>query len=148
MHASWFLIFRNPLPVPPPRRATHRHRALVRDRGSQFIDSFDEICRTEGFEILKPSVRAPVADTSAERWIGTLRRERLDRAIIWNQRQLERLVIDYVEHYNAHRPHCSLGQQPPRPAIQDKTTSIAPLPLRVARTSRCEGLINEHRNAT
>jgi len=32
-------------------------RALVRDRGSQFIDSFDEVFQTEGFKILKTPVR-------------------------------------------------------------------------------------------
>jgi transposase InsO family protein len=62
--------------------------ALVRDRGSQFIDAFDEIFRTEGFKILKTPVRTPVANTFAERWIGTLRRELLDRTIIWNRRQV------------------------------------------------------------
>ncbi|MGZ0217507.1 MAG: helix-turn-helix domain-containing protein, partial [Acidimicrobiales bacterium] len=36
-------------------------RALVRDRGSQFIDAFDEIFRTEGLKILKTPVRTPVA---------------------------------------------------------------------------------------
>lgn len=35
-------------------------RALVRDRGSQFIDAFDEIFRTEGLKILKSPVRTPV----------------------------------------------------------------------------------------
>ena len=54
-------------------------RALVRDRGSQFIDAFDEIFRTEGFDIPKTPVRTPAANTFAERWIGTLRRELLDR---------------------------------------------------------------------
>ena len=34
-------------------------RALARDRGSQFVDSFDEISRTEGFKILQTPVRAP-----------------------------------------------------------------------------------------
>ncbi len=52
-------------------------RALVRDRGSQFVDSFDEIFRTEGFKILKTPVRTPVANTFAERWIGSIRRELL-----------------------------------------------------------------------
>jgi len=63
-------------------------RALVRDRGSQFIDAFDEIYRTEGLKILRTPVRTPVANSFAERWIGTLRRELLDRTIIWNQRQV------------------------------------------------------------
>jgi transposase InsO family protein len=83
--------------------------ALVRDRGSQFTDTFDEIFRTEGLKILKTPIRTPVANSFAERWIGTLRRELLDGTIIWNQHQLERLVIDYIDHYNTHRPHRSLG---------------------------------------
>ncbi|MCP4963421.1 MAG: transposase family protein, partial [Actinomycetia bacterium] len=52
-------------------------RALVRDRGSQFVDAFDEVFRTEGFKILKTPIRTPVANTFAERWIGSIRRELL-----------------------------------------------------------------------
>ncbi|MCP4961665.1 MAG: transposase, partial [Actinomycetia bacterium] len=83
-------------------------RALVRDRGSQFIDTFDEVFRTEGLKILKSPVRTPVANAFAERWIGSIRRELLDRTIISNRRHLERLAIDYIAHYNQHRPHRSL----------------------------------------
>ena len=49
-----------------------------------------------------------------------MRRELLDRTLIWNQPQLRRLLDDYVKHYddyvkhyNAHRPHRSLGQRAP-----------------------------------
>ncbi|NNC74790.1 MAG: transposase [Acidimicrobiia bacterium] len=122
-------------------------RALVRDRGSQFVDSFDEIFRTEGLKILRTPVRTPVANTFAERWIGTLRRELLDRTIIWNQHQLERLIADYIAHYNEHRPHRSLDPQPPRPATPDQPAPVAEPSLRVVRTTRCDGLINEYRNA-
>ena len=47
-------------------------RALVRDRGSQFIDAFDEIFRTEGCKVLTTPVRTAVANAFAERWIATL----------------------------------------------------------------------------
>ncbi len=120
-------------------------RAPVRDRGSQFIDSFDEIFRTEGLKILKTPVRTPVANAFAERWIGSIRRELLDRTIIWNQHQLERLVDDYIEHYNRHRPHRSLGQRPPTPNADPPPTP--PATITVLRTTRCDGLINEYRNA-
>ena len=119
-------------------------QALARDRGSQFIDAFDEIFRTEGMKILKTPVRTPVANAFAERWIGTLRRELLDRTIIWNRRQLNNLVVDYIDHHNTHRPHRSLDQRPP------VATDAADQPdrhLQVARTARCGGLINEYRNA-
>ena len=73
-------------------RLQHGHQladaqALVRDRGSQFIDAFDEIFRTERMKILTTPVRTPVANAFAERWIGTLRRELLDRTIIWTHLQ-------------------------------------------------------------
>jgi len=116
-------------------------RALVRDRGSQFTASFDEIFRTEGFKILKTPIRTPVANTFAERWIGSIRRELLDRTIIWNQQQLERLVTGYIAHHNTHRPHQSLNQRPPTP------TDEPPASITLLRTSRCDGLINEYRNA-
>ena len=119
-------------------------RALVRDRGSRFTRAFDEIFRTEGCKVLKTPVRTPVANAFAERWIGTLRRELLDRTVIWNRHQLERLVVDYVGHYNMHRPHRSLDQRPP------VATDAADQPDRhfqVVKTARCGGLINEYRNA-
>ena len=72
----------------------------MRDRGSQFTQAFDEISRTQGCKVLKTPLRTPVANAFAERWIATLRRELLDRTIIWNHQQLQRLVIDYINHYN------------------------------------------------
>ena len=110
-------------------------RALVRDRGSQFVDAFDEVRRTEGFKILKTPVRIPVANSFAERWIGSIRRELLDRTIIWNQRQLQRLVIEYIDLYNTHRPHRSLDQRPPRQDIPHEPPGHSPLPLQVIRTT-------------
>ena len=132
--------------VAHPSRFTHS-RALVRDRASQFTGDFDEVFRTEGLKILKTPVRAPIANAFAERWTGTLRRELLDRTIIWNQRQLQRLVINYIDHYNTHRPHRSLAQRPPRHTTPDEYSTEHPLPLRLVRTTRCDGLINEYKHA-
>ncbi|MCP3975336.1 MAG: transposase, partial [bacterium] len=114
---------------------------------SQFIDAFDEVFRTEGFKILKTPVRTPVANTFAERWIGTLQRELLDRTIIWNRRQVEGLVTDFIAHHNQHRPHRSLDQQPPQPDAADQTTDRTKPTLRVVRNTRCDGPINEYRTA-
>ena len=120
-------------------------RALLRDRGSQFIDAFDEVFRAKGLKILRTPVRTPVANTFAERWIGSIRRELLDRTIIWNQRQLERLVVDYIAHYNEHRPHRSLQQRPPE--ARDKPPAAPPATITALRSTRCDGLINEYQNA-
>ena len=120
-------------------------RALVRDRGSQFVAGFDEVFRTEGLKILRTPVRVPVANAFAERWIRSIRRELLDRTIIWNQQQLERLVRDYTDHHYQHRPHQSLGQRPPAPV--DDPPEAPPATITLLRTSRCDGLIHEYENA-
>ncbi|MCP3934848.1 MAG: transposase [Actinomycetia bacterium] len=126
-------------------------RALVRDRGSQFVDAFDEVFKTEGYKILRTPPRTPVANTLAERWIGSIRRELLKqpdglpRTIIWNHKQLTRLVRDYIAHHNQHRPHQSLGQRPPTPI--DEPPDTPPATVTVPRTSRCDGLIHEYQNA-
>ena len=119
-------------------------RALVRDRANQFIDAFDEIFRTERMKILKTPVRTPVANAFAERWTGTPRRELLDRTIIWNRRQLNKLVVDYIDHYNTHRPHRSLDQLPP---VATDPPDQPDRHLQAAKTARRGGLINEYRNA-
>ncbi len=65
--------------------------------------------RNEG---LQDPVRTPAANTFAEGRTCTVRRELLDRTLVWNQR-LERLVVAYIHHYNTHGPHRSLDQRPP-----------------------------------
>ena len=90
-------------------------RFLIRDRDSKFSGAFDEVFRSEGIEIIKTPIQAPKANAYAERFVGTVRRECLDWILIINRRQLERVLRVYVDHYNSHRPHRSLGLVPPQP---------------------------------
>jgi transposase InsO family protein len=60
--------------------------------------------------VLRTPVRAPRANAYAERWVGTVRREVLDRMLIVGCRQLRSVLADYVDHYNGHRPHRALGR--------------------------------------
>lgn len=88
---------------------------LLRDRDTKFIASFDEIFTSLGLCILRSPPRAPRANSFAERWVGTARRECTDRLLIYNQRHLTHVLAEYVRHYNTHRPHRSLDQRPPLP---------------------------------
>jgi putative transposase len=91
----------------------HRFKYLIRDRDSKFAATFDAVFTAEGVGILRTPIRAPRANAVAERWLGSLRRELLDRILIVNRRQLEHILTIYVDHYNTHRPHRSLHQTPP-----------------------------------
>ena len=88
-------------------------RFLVRDRDTKFTSGFDEVFRSEGIRIIRTPVRAPRANAFAERFVGTIRRECLDRMLIFGRRHLEAVLAEYVDHYNGHRPHRSLDQASP-----------------------------------
>src|SRR5262249_56782381 len=78
-------------------------RFLVCDRDSKFTRGFDEVFRSEGVRVIRTPVRAPRAKAHAERWVGGLRRECLDRILIVGRRQLEQVVRAYIRHHNEHR---------------------------------------------
>jgi transposase InsO family protein len=90
-----------------------RFRFLLRDRDTKFTAAFDAVFIAQGIQVLRTPVRAPRANAYAERWVGTVRREVLDRMLILGCRQLRSVLAEYVDHYNLHRPHRALRQTPP-----------------------------------
>jgi putative transposase len=122
----------------------HPIKFLIRDRDTRFTSSFDEVFKAEGVRIIRTPVRAPRANSFAERFVGTVRRECLDRMLILGRRHLEQVLADYGAHYNGHRPHRSLGQQAPlMPAMKAPSTGT-PDPARLRRTDKLGGLIHEY----
>jgi hypothetical protein len=113
-HAGWVARQARQFVWSLPERPTPL-RFLIRDRDSKFSEAFDEVFRGEGIEIIKTPIRAPQANAYAERFVGTIRRECLDWLLISHRRQLERGLHIFVDHYNSHRPHRSLGLAPPHP---------------------------------
>src|SRR5207245_2771127 len=79
-------------------------RYLIRDRDRCYHGDFIPRAARLGIASLLTPVQAPKANAIAERWVGTLRRECLDYLIIFNARQLLRVLAEYVAHYDAARP--------------------------------------------
>ena len=48
----------------------------------------------------------------AERFVGSIKRECLDRLVLLGEGHLRRAVGEYVQHYNAERPHQGIGNEP------------------------------------
>jgi transposase InsO family protein len=85
----------------------------------------------------------PARDAFAERFVGWLRRECLDHALILGERHLRKVLAEYARHYNGHRPHQALQQEPP----QREPSQAVGITARIERRQVLDGLITEYRTA-
>jgi transposase InsO family protein len=120
-----------------------RFKFLIRDRDSKFTTAFDEVLAGHGARIIKTPVRSPQANSFAERYVGTLRRECLDHLLIHGQQHLRQVLAEYAQHYNEHRPHQAQEQRPPLHEPGQPIDLIA----RINRRHAVQGLISEYRRA-
>ncbi len=90
---------------------------LIRDNDRKFGPSFARVAATSGIKVLRTPYRTPRANAVCERFLGSVRRECLDHFLILHEKQLHRLLKNYVLYFNQARPHQGLGQQIPEPAI-------------------------------
>jgi putative transposase len=118
-------------------------RFLIRDRDAKFPRAFDDVWRSTDVEVICTPVRAPNANAIAERWGGRVRRECLDQLLIVSSRQLDRVLRGYVDHYNRHRPHRSLGLGTPMPS-RSGDAARAPALRELHRRDILGGLIHEY----
>ena len=66
---------------------------LIRDRDSKFTAMFDEVFRAEGIRIVLTAPQAPRMNAIMERWVGSVRRELLDRILIINAAHLRKALV-------------------------------------------------------
>lgn len=127
---------------------TRSPRFLVRDRDSKFTRAFDAVFAADGVQTIKTPIQAPNANAFAERWVRTVRQECLDWTLIWGRRHLERVLDEYVRHYNEERPHRSLDLRPPR-AIKDASAGRVGMVVATAvrRRDCLGGLVHEYYEA-
>jgi putative transposase len=90
-----------------------RFRFRFRDNATVFDAAFDENFTTNRLDVIRTPPEAPHANATAERFVRTARTELLDHTPIWNEHQLRKLLVEYLEHYNGHRPHRGINQRSP-----------------------------------
>ena len=122
-----------------------RVRFLIHDRDAKFPRAFDALLESDGIEVIRTPIQAPNANAYMERWVGTVRRECLDRLLITGRHQLEHVLRLYVKHYNGERPHRALDLKPPDSETSSPVATLAtPHPLQVNRRDLLGGLIHEY----
>ena len=91
-------------------------RFLIRDNDGKYGACFDRLTAASGIRVLRTPVRAPRANATCERFLGSVRRECLDHLLVLGECHLARVLREYVAYFNGARPHQGIGQRLPHPA--------------------------------
>jgi putative transposase len=83
------------------------------DRDAKFVPEFDRVFGAEGVEVRRLGPLAPNLNAYAERCVQSVKQERLDHFMVFDERHLRYLLREYVTHYHQERPHQALGNTPP-----------------------------------
>ena len=94
-----------------PHDSAMRH--LIFDRDAIFSDRVLTTVNALGLRPARTAFRSPWQNGIAERWVGSVRRELLDHAVVFNERHLRRLLGEYVAYYHQDRTHYALEKETP-----------------------------------
>ncbi len=90
-----------------------RPRFLIRDNDAKYGQRFDRLAAASGMRVLRTPVRAPRANATCERFLGSVRRECLDHMLVPGEDHLRRVLRAYARYFNRARPHQGIGQALP-----------------------------------
>jgi len=88
-------------------------RFLIHDHDAKYGAELDRVAAASGIEVIRTPIRAPRANAVCERFLGSVRRECVDHILIVDERQLRRVLAEYVGPFNHARPHQALDQRTP-----------------------------------
>jgi transposase InsO family protein len=117
-------------------------RFLIHDHDAKYGGGSDRVLAGDGVAVITTPIGAPRANSHMERQIGSTRRECLDWLLILNRRHLERVLTEWIEHYNQGRPHRGLDLHTPI-ARSDPVEASGP----VRCDARLGGLLREYSRA-
>ncbi|TMA34656.1 MAG: transposase family protein, partial [Deltaproteobacteria bacterium] len=112
------------------------HRFLIFDNDSIFSSAVARSIAGFGIHPQRTAFQSPWQNGTAERFVGTVRRELLDHVVVLSEDHLRRLLREYVEYYNAERVHTAIADAPASRASETKPSGG----VRVIRLPRVGGL--------
>jgi len=88
------------------------HRFLIFDNDAIFSSAVARSIAGFGVHPKRTAFQSPWQNGTAERFVGTVRRELLDHVVVLSEDHLRRLLREYVEYYNAERVHTAIADAP------------------------------------
>ena len=102
---------------------------LVRDNDGAYGHVFTSRVRAMGIRDRPITPGSPWQNGCAERLIGTLRRECLDRMLIFSEAHLRRVLASYTAYYNQARSHLALQKDAPLHREVQRSGVIVAIPI-------------------
>ena|SRR5579859_4698540 len=90
---------------------------LICDNDTRYGHMFERVAQASGLEVIHTPYEAPRANAICERLVGGLRRECLDHVLVVGERQVIRVLKEYVSYFNPARPHQGIAQRIPAPGV-------------------------------
>ena len=84
---------------------------LIHDRDTKWTREFLAFLEDEGVESVRCPARAPNCNAYAERFVRSLKEERLDRMVFFGEKSPRRAPRNFVEHYHLERNHQGVGNE-------------------------------------
>ena len=93
-NASWILRQASDFAIWCKEQGIHvKH--LIRDRDTKFTKSFDALFGGQGIRVIRTPVQAPNANTYAESWVATVKRECLNYFVCFSLGHLDHIAYEY-----------------------------------------------------
>ncbi len=90
-------------------------RYMIRDRDKKYGEEFTQRVTSLDIKQVLIAARSPWQNPYVERAIGSIRRDCLDHTIIFHERHLRRVLLEYIQYYNEYRTHLGLEKDCPEP---------------------------------
>jgi len=117
------------------------HRFMIYDNDAIFSSAVTHAIENFGMNPKRTALRGPWQNGTAERVVGSVRRELLDHVVVIGEGQLRRLLREYVDYYNAERVHASIADAPMGRPVEFRPSEHA----EVIGTPRVGGLHHRYR---
>ena len=101
------------------------HRFLIHDNDSIFSPAVTHTIRSFEIDPKRTAFQSPWQNGTAERVVGSVRRELLDHVVVFNEDPLRRLLREYTDYYNDERVHTSIGDAPNGRAVESRASEHA-----------------------
>ena len=115
-------------------------RFLILDRDTKFTAQFRRILEHGGVEVVQTAFQAPNMNAIAERFVQSVKRECLERLILFGADHLQRALKEFVAHYHTERPHQGIGNR-----VLTTSAAEAPRDGDVVVDERLGGLLRSYR---